>query len=69
MTEYQRHERLIAKIQHFAEWLKQSQIEREILLISTPGKNCQKEKIQESILVYEEMLKEYYDIFEDIVHR
>ena len=63
------HDRLIAKLQHFADLIYQSKIDKETLLVSSPTENCQKERLKEAIFVYEEILKEYYDIFEDILHR
>jgi len=69
MLNFSHHDRLIAKLQHFAELLKQTQTEKEILLLTSSKENCQKERLMEAISVYEEILKEYYDIFEDILHR
>lgn len=62
-------DQLIAKIQHFADALKACQIEKENLLIINPPENCQKEKAREAIFVYEEILKEYYSVFDSILHK
>jgi hypothetical protein len=66
---YTHHDRLIAKLQHFAELLKHTQAEKEILLVTNPIEDCQKERLKEAISVYEQISKEYYHIFEDILHR
>lgn len=69
MLNYSHHDRLIAKLQHFADLLYQAKVEKETLLITSHIEKCKKERLQEAIFVYEEMLKEYYNIFEDILHR
>ena len=69
MQNYASRDQLIAKIQHFADSIKSYQIEKETLLIVTPPENCQREKFREAIFVYEEILKEYYTVFDSILHK
>ena len=63
------HDRLACKIQHFAEVIQQIQREKEILLITIDRKSCEKEKLKNQIYLCRELEKEYYSIFEDILHR
>lgn len=69
MPENGNYERLIAKLQHFAESIHHQQIEKEYLLLTSDSENCQKERMQEAIFVYENILKEYCTIFEEILYR
>lgn len=63
------HDRTIAKLQHFSDMLKQSKIDSESLLLTIDHECCEKEKIINQILLYEEILKDYYDIFKDVLYR
>lgn len=63
------HDRLVAKLQHFADTLKFTQQEKESCLLSFQHKSHEKESLKTQIFLYEEILKEYYDTFEDILHR
>lgn len=63
------HDRTIAKLQHFSDMLKQSKIDSESLLLTIDHDCCEKEKIVNQILLYDEILKEYHVIFEDILYR
>jgi hypothetical protein len=63
------HDRTIAKLQHFSDLLKQSKIDSESLLLTIDHDCCEKEKIVNQILLYDEILKEYHVIFEDILYR
>ncbi len=57
------HDQIIAKMQHFAEHLKQTQLEKESLLLMFKDDDIKKE-----ILIYQEISREYYRIFKDIIY-
>jgi len=57
----------IAKIQHFYEYLKQGELELQALSISL-GKSEECENIKSKILIYQEIISEYYSIFQNILH-
>lgn len=61
--------RLIAKLQHFADNINQRKVDAEFLLITTPNKNCESEKVKESIFLYDKILQDYYDMFDEILDR
>ncbi len=69
MSDQASHDRQIAKIQHFAEVLNQILKEKEILLLTIDRESCEKERLKDQILLCHEMLKEYYQIFDDILYR
>lgn len=57
--------KLIAKIQHFLEYLQQVILEKEALSIALgEGKNQSKFEI----LIYQEILHEYHALFQEILH-
>lgn len=62
------HDQVIAKLQHFADSLRQRKIEKESLSIAL-GKGEQKTEVYNQILIYEEIIEEYYKTFENIVVR
>lgn len=64
------HDKVIAKLQYFAEMLRQRHIEKQSLLIVL-GKqeNCEKEKIKEQINTIHQTLEDYYDLFDEILYR
>lgn len=65
-----KHDQIIAKIQHFSNLLNQFENDKANLLI-TIATNCdyEKEKLKHQILLCQELAKEYYVIFEDILYR
>lgn len=70
MVDYDNHDQIIAKIQHFAELMQQCIKDKEMWLLTLPPEHdCEQEKVKEQILVLQEMLKEYYKIFDDILYR
>jgi hypothetical protein len=70
MNDLRLHDQIIAKIQHFAELIKQHQNEKTMLLFTSNSEDdCEKEKLKNQILLCEELLKEYYKIFDDILYR
>lgn len=69
MPENARYERLIAKLQHFADGLNQLKIDAEFSLITTSSEICQRDKVKDSIFLYDKILKEYYDVFDEILDR
>lgn len=70
MNDLRLHDQIIAKIQHFAELIKQHQNEKEMFLFTSISEDiCEKEKFKIQILLCEELLKEYYQIFDDILYR
>jgi hypothetical protein len=62
------HDQIIAKLQHFADGLRQHKLEKESLSISLE-KSEQKTQIYNQILIYEEIIEEYHNTFEDIIFR
>jgi hypothetical protein len=62
------HDRLIAKLQHFANSIKQRKIEKESLSIVLEQSDL-KSEIRSEILIYEEIMEEYYEVFKDILYR
>jgi hypothetical protein len=63
------HDRLVAKLQHFSELMHQTLSEKENLLMSMDRESCEKEKLKIQIYLCQELSKEYYDIFKDILYR
>lgn len=61
-------DRLIAKLQHFADSLQQRKLEKETLSIFITDKSIRSEILRE-ILIYEEIIEEYYSDFKDILTR
>ncbi len=62
------HDQVIAKLQHFADGLRQRKIEKEALSIALE-KGDQKTEVYNQILIYEEIIEEYHSSFEDIIFR
>lgn len=62
------HDRIIAKLQHFADMLQQSKLEKEALSIAL-GECKHQTEIRNTILIYEEILGDYYDEFQEILMR
>lgn len=62
------HDRLIAKLQHFAECMHQRKLEKEALSIALNKSNL-KSKVISEISIYSEIIEEYYDVFKDILYR
>lgn len=69
MNEQIIHDRIIAKIQHYAEFLRHMQIDKEHTLLSNQSKTPENERIKSQLFVCQELLKEYYNIFDDILYR
>jgi hypothetical protein len=68
MSNYLSHDQVIAKIQHFADSLQQRKLEKEALSIVISDKSL-KSEIRSEILIYEEILEDYDDTFQDILVR
>jgi len=66
MQEQLNHDRVIAKLQHFADSIRQRKLEKESLVIVIGDKE---KSLKEQISVYEEILEEYYTFFEEILSR
>jgi len=62
------HERLIAKLQYFADFIQQTKLEQEALSIVIDDKILRLD-IQKRILIYQQIGEEYHDIFKDILYR
>lgn len=62
------HDRIIAKLQHFADSMQQHKKEKEHLSM-TLGKCDLQSEIRSEILIYEEILNCYYDEFQEILTR
>ncbi len=69
MHDQSQHNRLACKIQHFAELIQQIQKEKENLLMSIDCDSCEKDKLKTQIYLCQELSKEYYEIFDDILYR
>lgn len=63
------HDRLVAKLQHFADMLNQTQSEKESLLFAIDRESCEKEKLRNQIFLCQQISKDYYTMFEDILYR
>ena len=68
MFDQARHDRFIAKLQHFGDSIKQRVLEKETLSIAVDDKSLKSEIISE-ILIYQEIIDDYYECFKDILHR
>ena len=62
------HDRIIAKLQHFADSMQQHKREKEALSM-TLGKCELQTDIRNEILIYDEILECYYDTFNEILTR
>jgi hypothetical protein len=62
------HDQIIAKLQQFADGLRQRKLEKEALSIGLE-KGSQKTEVYNQILIYEEIIEEYHNSFEDIIFR
>lgn len=63
------HDRAIAKIQHFWEILKQQQRDKEAYLLTIDRDCDEKEKLKNQIFLLEELNREYYNLFYEIIYR
>lgn len=61
-------DRLIAKLQYFADSMNQRKLEKEALSIVVHEKSLRSE-IRSEILIYDQIIDEYHDIFKDILYR
>jgi hypothetical protein len=66
MIDQRSHDRLIAKLQHFADYMHQRKLEKEALSI-TLHRSSLKSDIKNQILIYQEILEEYHLEFKDII--
>lgn len=64
----QAYDRLIAKLQHFADTLNQRKLDKEVLSIISDDKSIRSE-LHTQIFIYEEIIEEYYGDFKDILFR
>lgn len=62
------HDQVIAKIQRFADTISQRKLEKESLAITIEKSELQSD-LRIEILIYEEILDEYYIFFEEILSR
>jgi hypothetical protein len=69
MSNQSQHDRLLCKIQHFANLMQNIQAEKENLLISIDRDSCEKDILKNQIYLCQELEKEYYQIFDDILYR
>lgn len=69
MIDSSSHDRLIAKLQHFANLIQTIQAEKENLLMSIDRESCEKDILKNQIFLCQELSKEYYEIFDDILYR
>jgi len=67
MNDYASQCQVIAKIQHFLEYLQQSQLEKQALAIAL-GKSEQDECLKDQILIYQELIDHYHGLFKEILH-
>lgn len=68
MTDQLSHDRAIAKLQHFADFMQQRVLEKESLAVVL-GKCDLVSDIRTEIIVYNEIIEEYYKIFDEILHK
>lgn len=68
MIDLQQHDKVIAKLQYFADNMHQRKLEKEALSIAIEDKEL-KSEIRSEILIYEEIIQEYYATFKDIICR
>jgi hypothetical protein len=68
MSNHQTHDQVIAKLQHFADNLHNRKLEKEALSLSL-DKSEKKTEVYNEILIYEEIIDEYHQIFENIIVR
>lgn len=59
---------LIAKLQYFADEMNQRRKDKETLAIATNEREC-KEGIKTEILIYEQIIEEYNEIFKEILYK
>lgn len=64
----QAYDRLIAKLQHFADTLNQRKLDKEVLSIISDDKSLRAE-LHTEIFIYEQIIEEYYEDFNDIICR
>jgi hypothetical protein len=69
MTDSSYNDRLAAKLQHFANLLQNIQAEKENLLLSMDRESCEKDILKNQIYLCQELEKEYYQIFDDILYK
>jgi hypothetical protein len=69
MLDLNQHDHLACKIQYFAYYIQQVKKEKESLLLIITHDSCDKEQLKTQIVFCEELLKEYYDVFQNIVYR
>jgi hypothetical protein len=62
------HDKIIAKIQHFAEYLQQRTMDKEALAITMKDDKIVFE-IRAEIKAYNEVIEEYYRTFDEILHK
>lgn len=62
------HDQIICKIQYFENLLNQKVLEKQSLAIGINQPEI-KSEIRTKILIYEEILEEYHQIFDDILHK
>lgn len=68
MSDNGNHDRILCKIQHFADMMVQRKLEKEALSIAIDDKSL-KSEIRSEILIYQQILDEYYEIFKEILSR
>jgi hypothetical protein len=69
MNDLTQHNQIIAKIQHFADSLRLHESERENILLTLSDTGCDKLKLKHQILLCQELSKEYYQMFDDILYK
>lgn len=69
MNDHIHYDQVIARIQHFAESLKQKQLEKEALAIAIDDKEEYEADLRSQIKVCQEIMKEYFELFEEILYR
>lgn len=62
------HDQVIAKVQHFADMLKQRKLEKEALHMAIDDKSI-KLYIHNEIIIYSEIMAEYNEEFQQILRR
>ncbi len=68
MLDLTHHDRLMCKLQYFADMLNQARLEKQALAIVVVDENLKKE-LKNEIFIYDEIISQYDQIFNDILHR
>lgn len=69
MTDQDHHDKLVAKIQHFGDFLEQAISERETLSFSLGDEKKMISAIKQEVEIYKEIAKQYDLCFENLLYK